>query len=92
MVPNTDPSVSPKLDPNSADPEIPSIAPKSFKEKLEAEVRSHPFGYGVLAVGLVMGPILLKMIFPEITTLQAVVGGLAFGVYITLSAVPQKFV
>lgn len=71
--------------------EIVSIAPKSFKEKLATEVKTHPFGYGVLAVGLVMGPILLKMIFPEVSTLQAVVGGLAFGVYITLSAVPQKF-
>lgn len=80
MVPASDP-----------DQEIVSIAPKTRKERLVAEIRSRPFGYSVLAVGLVLGPVLLKMIFPDITTLQAVTGGLAFGVYATLSAVPQKF-
>lgn len=63
----------------------------SWRDALKREVRTHPFGYGVLAVALVTGPILIKMIFPEVTNLQAVVGGLAFGVYLALCAVPQKF-
>lgn len=62
-----------------------------FAVALRREVRSHPFGYGVMAVGIVLGPVILRMIFPEITVLQAIVGGLAFGVYAALSAVPQKF-
>jgi len=63
----------------------------SWKAALIAEVRSHPFGYGVLAVALVVGPVLIAMIFPEVSPLQAVVGGIAFGVYAALCAVPQKF-
>jgi hypothetical protein len=64
---------------------------RSWKQILSREVRSHPFGYGVLAVALVTGPILITMIFPEVTPLQAAVGGMAFGVYLALCAVPQKF-
>ena len=63
----------------------------SWKGALLREVRSHPFGYGVMGVGLVTGPFLIMMIFPQVTPLQAVVGGLAFGVYGALCAVPQKF-
>lgn len=62
-----------------------------WKRSLIREVASHPFGYSVLAVALVTGPILLRMIFPEITLVQAIVGGIAFGVYLALCAVPQKF-
>jgi len=39
----------------------------------------------------VAGPVLISMIFPEVTTLQAIVGGLALGVCVALCAVPQKF-
>ena len=63
----------------------------TWSQNLIREVRSHPFGYGVLAVALVAGPFLIFMIFPEVTTLQAIVGGLAFGVCVALCAVPQKF-
>jgi len=70
----------------------PNQEPKrTWKQALRHEVRTHPFGYGVLAVALVAGPILLRMIFPEVTVLQSIVGGLAFGVYLALCAVPQKF-
>lgn len=44
-----------------------------------------------MAVGLVLGPVLIRMIFPDVTLLQPIVVGLAFGVYAALSAVPQKF-
>jgi len=63
----------------------------TWQDVLIAEVRSHPFGYGVLAVALLLGPFLITMIFPEVSPLQAVVGGVAFGVYAALCAVPQKF-
>ncbi|MBY0398764.1 hypothetical protein K2X89_00575 [Myxococcota bacterium] len=55
------------------------------------EVKSHPFGYGVLAAFIVIGPALVMMIFPEAPPSVIVVGGLAFGVYAALCAVPQKF-
>lgn len=71
------------------------LEPAEKKGRLKAvlleEVQSHPFGYGVLAVAVVAGPFLITMIFPEVTVLQAIVGGMAFGVYLALCAVPQKF-
>ena len=63
----------------------------SWKTAVVAEVRGRPFAYSVMAVGLVLGPVLIRMIFPEVSVLQAIVGGIAFGVYAALSAVPQKF-
>ena len=66
-------------------------APRSWSQAILNEIKNRPFAYSVMAVALVMGPVLIKMIFPEVTTLQAIVGGLAFGVYAALSAVPQKF-
>ncbi|MEE8165767.1 MAG: hypothetical protein V3T64_09375 [Myxococcota bacterium] len=43
-------------------------------------------------MAMIVGPFLISMIFPEVTTLQAVVGGLAFGVCVALCAGPQKFI
>ena len=73
------------------DEETGTPAPQSWSQAILTEIRNRPFAYSVMAVALVLGPILIKMIFPEVTTLQAIVGGLAFGVYAALSAVPQKF-
>ena len=64
---------------------------RGWQAALRHEIRTHKFGYSVLAVALVAGPILLRMIFPSISIVQAIVGGLAFGVYLALCAVPQKF-
>lgn len=55
------------------------------------ELKSRPFGYGVLAAFIVVGPVLVMMIFPEAPPAVVVVGGLAFGIYGSLCAVPQKF-
>ncbi len=63
----------------------------ALRAALIAEVKGRPFAYSVMAVGLVLGPVLIRMIFPDVTLLQSIVGGLAFGVYAALSAVPQKF-
>ena len=63
----------------------------SWRASLAREIRTHKFGYSVLGVALVAGPFLLRMIFPSITVVQAIVGGIAFGVYLALCAVPQKF-
>ena len=62
-----------------------------FKQRLVAEVKGHPFGYTVLAIFVVAGPIAAPLLFPQAPPAAAIIGGLAFGVYAALSAVPQKF-
>ncbi len=64
---------------------------KPWTRKLRDEIRSRPFGYSVLAVAFVTGPVLISMIFPGVSTTQAIVGGIAFGVWAAVCAVPQKF-
>lgn len=58
---------------------------------LRAELLRHKIAYGVVAAFLVIGPVLVSLIFPEAPPLLGVVGGLAFGVYAALSAVPDRF-
>lgn len=55
------------------------------------ELREHAFAYGVVAVFLAAGPLAVAMIFPEASPLLGLVGGLVFGVYAALCAVPGKF-
>lgn len=64
---------------------------RSWKEALLHEVRSHPFGYVVLGLFLLAGPLLAPLLFPQAPPAVAIVGGLAFGLYAALCAVPQKF-
>jgi len=64
---------------------------RSWKESLIHEVRTHPFGYVVLALFVLAGPLLAPLLFPQAPPAVAAVGGLAFGLYAALCAVPQKF-
>jgi hypothetical protein len=64
---------------------------QAWRAALVREVKSRPFAYSVLALSLLVGPMLAVMIFPEAPPAAAAVGGLAFGVYAALCAVPQKF-
>jgi len=59
--------------------------------RLIEEVKLHPFGYAVLVTFLVAGPIAAPLIFPEAPPAVAALGGLIFGGYAALCAVPQKF-
>ena len=63
----------------------------SWKARLLRELRSRPFGYIVLGLFVMAGPVLAPLIFPQAPTAVAVIGGLAFGAYAALCAVPQKF-
>jgi hypothetical protein len=58
---------------------------------LVAEVRTHPLGYGVLAVFTLGGPLIARIIFPEAPLGVLVLGGLMLGAYAALSAVPDLF-
>jgi len=64
---------------------------RSRRDALVRELRSRPFGYIVLGLFVVAGPILAPFIFPQAPPAVAVIGGLAFGAYAALCAVPQKF-
>ncbi len=64
---------------------------RSRKERILREVRTHPFGYTVLVIFVVSGPLLAPFVFPQAPPAAAVAGGLAFGIYAALCAVPQKF-
>ena len=63
----------------------------SRKARVIAELKSRPFGYSVLAIFVIAGPIAAPYLFPQAPPAAAIIGGLAFGVYAALSAVPQKF-
>ncbi len=63
----------------------------TLAQKIVKEVKGRPFAYSVLGVALVAGPILAVMIFPQAPPAAAAIGGLVFGVYGALCAVPQKF-
>lgn len=68
----------------------PGAAP-GWKAAVVREIKGRPFAYGVLAAFVVLGPIITLMIFPDAPPAAAIIGGLAFGVYGALCAVPQKF-
>lgn len=66
-------------------------ARRALLARLRAEVRRHAIAYGVMAAFVVIGPLLVYLIFPEASPLLGLVGGLAFGVYAALAAVPDRF-
>lgn len=58
---------------------------------MRAEVRRHWIAYAVIAAFLVIGPVLVYLIFPDVSPLLGVVGGIPFGIYAALCAVPDRF-
>lgn len=68
-----------------------SSAPPGPLARLRAELRRHAIGYGVLLAFALLGPLLVHLIFPDASLLLGLVGGLAFGVYAAISAVPDRF-
>lgn len=76
--------------PPSAPPPQDAVRPGIFA-RLRAEVRRHWLAYAILAVFLAIGPILVHLIFPDVSPLLGLVGGLAFGLYAALAAVPDRF-
>ena len=81
-----------QIEDEGVEAEVSESAPKrSWKDAIVREVRTHPFGYVVLAIFVLAGPVLAPLIFPQAPPAVAIVGGLAFGLYAALCAVPQKF-
>ena len=81
-----------RIEDEGVEAEVSENAPKrSWKDAIVREVRTHPFGYVVLGIFVLAGPVLAPLIFPQAPPAVAIVGGLAFGLYAALCAVPQKF-
>jgi hypothetical protein len=55
------------------------------------EIKTHAAGYVVLAGFSLAGLIIGHFVFPDMSIWIGVVGGLAFGVYAAIFAVPDKF-
>jgi hypothetical protein len=55
------------------------------------EVREHPLGYAVLVAFALAGPFVTAHLFPGAPTGLGFVGGLVFGMYAALCAVPGEF-
>lgn len=64
---------------------------RGWKAALARELRARPFGYVVLLLFVLAGPIGAAFLFPQAPVGVAIFGGLAFGIYAALCAVPQKF-
>jgi hypothetical protein len=74
------------------DASSPEPAPRrGWLAAVRAEVRRHAIAYAVVAAFMIIGPLLVYMIFPDASPLLGLVGGLAFGVYAAISAVPDRF-
>jgi hypothetical protein len=69
----------------------PPAEPGRRAARLVREVRTHPFGYGVMAAFIVIGPLVALYLFPEAPPAVCIVGGIALGAYAAMCAVPQKF-
>ena len=67
----------------------------SIRQRIATRVRhewqNHRFGYSVVLAFALAGPVLVHFLFEEVTPWVGVFGGIAFGVYAALCAVPDKF-
>lgn len=64
---------------------------KSGIHTVGREIRRHPFAYFTLACFVVAGPFVTHFMFPEAPPLAGLVGGVLFGGYACLCAVPDQF-
>jgi len=70
----------------------PLRAPRpSRAARLWAELRRHPYAYLLTFVFAGVGAVVAPLLFPEATPAMGAVGGLVFGIYAALCAVPNKF-
>ena len=60
-------------------------------ERLTRELRQHAFGYAILFTFTLAGPAVVYFLFPDAPILVGLIGGLVFGAYAALCAVPDKF-
>ena len=56
-----------------------------------SELRRHRFGYLVAGSFALAGPFVARFLFPDASPAAGFIGGLLFGIYAALCAVPEKF-
>lgn len=66
-------------------------ARRSWAQTVVREVRDHPMAYFVLLLFVIAGPIVTAILFPDAPRGVGVFGGMAFGIYACLCAMPQRF-
>jgi len=66
-------------------------APLSWPRAIAAEVRAHRGAYAVLLLFVVAGPLVTELLFPGAPRGVGLVGGVAFGAYAALCAMPGRF-
>jgi hypothetical protein len=54
------------------------------------ELRGRPLTWGTVAAFGVLGPILTRMIFPEVSLALAIFGGVVLGGFFAFCAIPDK--
>ena len=59
--------------------------------RIAAELRSRPAAYVIMGLFMIAGPLVTAWVFPDAPRGAGLVGGLAFGAYAALCAVPEKF-
>jgi len=77
--------------PEDAPTRLPVGRTQRLRYAIARELRSRPFGYVVFAIFVIAGPFAVHLLFPEAPTLVGLLGGICFGAYAALCAVPQKF-
>lgn len=88
MGPTNEPTAEPITEPTDL---ARARAARTWRRAVRTEIRSRPMAYGVLAAFVIAGPVVTRLLFPEAPLGVGIVGGLAFGAYAALCAVPQKF-
>jgi hypothetical protein len=63
----------------------------SWLAAIAQELRSHAVPYAVLLAFVVAGPIVTHWVFPEAPRGAGLFGGIAFGAYAALCAMPGRF-
>jgi len=68
-----------------------SRAARSWPAAIAEELREHPMAYVVMALFVIAGPVVTQVLFPDAPRGVGLFGGVAFGVYAALCAMPGRF-
>lgn len=64
--------------------------PARWRAALAHEIRSHALTYVAIAAFCVIGPVLVRVIFPEASTGLVVFGGVILGIHFAFCALADK--
>jgi len=68
-----------------------SRAARSWPTAIAEELREHPMAYLVMLLFVVAGPVVTTVLFPDAPRGAGLFGGIAFGVYAALCAMPGRY-